>query len=105
MRVTHPAPLRRPNAWTLWPEQCYFWATHTGAELELLVVHGCYRYGFEFKRTTAPRIAPSMRSALVDLELTRLDIVYAGSETFKLGRSVRAAAVKRLLEDLKPLRS
>jgi len=86
------------------PEQCYFWGTHTGAELDLLVVHGRHSYGFEFKRTTAPRITPSMRSALEDLQLERLDVVHAGSETFLLGRNIRALAAERLLDDLGPLR-
>jgi hypothetical protein len=85
------------------PEQCYFWATHTGAELDLLVVDGPRRYGFEIKRTTAPRITPSMRSALEDLHLTRLDVVYAGTETFPLAPAIRAVAARRLLEDLRPL--
>jgi predicted AAA+ superfamily ATPase len=86
------------------PEHCYFWATHTGAELDLLVVHGRHHYGFEFKRTTAPRITPSMRSALEDLQLERLDVVHAGSQTFLLRRNVRALAAERLLDDLGPLR-
>lgn len=85
------------------PERCYFWGTHTGAELDLLVVHGRRRYGFEFKRTTAPRITPSMQSALEDLRLTRLDVIHAGSDTFPLARHVRAVAVKRLPTDLESL--
>jgi predicted AAA+ superfamily ATPase len=48
------------------PEECHFWATHAGAELDLLIVRGRTRVGFEFKRTTAPRLTPSMRTALVD---------------------------------------
>jgi predicted AAA+ superfamily ATPase len=83
------------------PEQCYFWATHTGAELDLLITHGGRRYGFEIKRTTSPRITPSMRSAVTDLDLTRLDLVHAGSETFPLARGIRALAAARLLADLK----
>ena len=87
------------------PTQCYFWATHTGAELDLLVVHGRHNYGFEIKRTTAPRITPSMRSAMENLPLARLDIVHAGSGTYPLGRNIRALAAERLLDDLKPLRN
>ena len=87
------------------PAQCYFWATHTGAELDLLVVHGRHNYGFEIKRTTAPKITPSMRSALEDLPLTRLDVVHAGSDTYPLGRNIRALAAERLLDDLRPLRN
>ena len=85
------------------PDQCYFWATHTGAELDLLVVQGRHRYGFEIKRSTAPRITPSMRSAQEAIGLTRLDLVHAGTETFSLARDVRAVAANRLTTDLKPL--
>lgn len=84
-------------------DQCYFWATHTGAELDLLVIDGQKRYGFEIKRTTAPRVTPSMRSAMTDLRLTRLDLVHAGSETFPLARDIRAVAARRLLLDIPPL--
>ena len=44
-----------------------------------------------------------MRSALEDLQLKRLDVVHAGSETFPLAHNVRAVAAERLLEDLEPL--
>jgi predicted AAA+ superfamily ATPase len=84
-------------------DQCYFWATHTGAELDLLVVDGTRRLGFEIKRTTAPRLTPSMRHALSDLGLTRLDVMHVGTETFPLAPSVRAVAAHRLLEDVEPL--
>jgi uncharacterized protein len=85
------------------PEQCFFWATHTGAELDLLVVRGRRRWGFEFKRTVAPRLTRSMHSALADLHLERLEVVHAGDQTFPLARSVRALALPRLLDDLDPL--
>ncbi len=84
----------------VWREQCYFWRTHAGAELDLLVVRGRQRLGFEFKRTTAPRLTPSMRSALADLQLNRLDVIHAGRETFPLDRRVRAVAASRVPEDL-----
>ncbi|UCG42396.1 MAG: ATP-binding protein [candidate division WOR-3 bacterium] len=85
-------------------EECWFWATHAGAELDLLVVRGRRRYGFEVKRTTAPRLTRSMRSALADLRLTRLDVVHSGQETFALGPRARAVAFSRLLEDVTLLR-
>jgi hypothetical protein len=84
--------------------QCYFWATHTGAELDLIVVQRGRRYGFEIKRTTAPQVTPSMRSALEDIGLTRLDVIHAGAESFSLAPRVRALAAERLLDDLKPTR-
>jgi predicted AAA+ superfamily ATPase len=84
-------------------DECYFWATHAGAEIDLLVVRGRTRLGFEIKRTSAPEITRSMRSALDDLRLTRLDVVHAGARTFPLAPRIRAVALGRLLEDLRPL--
>lgn len=86
------------------PEECFFWATHAGAELDLLVARGRRRWGFEFKRTDAPRITPSQRSALETLKLDRLDVIHAGTATFPLGRRVRAVAAADLLQEIKPLR-
>ena len=85
-------------------EECYFWATHAGAELDLLVVQGRRRIGFEFKRTGSPRVTRSMLVALESLKLDRLDVVHAGEHTFPLREGVRAVAVRRLLDDLEPLR-
>lgn len=85
------------------PEQCFFWATHTGAELDLLVVQGTRRWGFASRRTVAPRRTRSMHSALVDLRVERLDVVHAGDQTFPLAANIRAVALRRLLDDLEPL--
>lgn len=84
-------------------DECFFWRTHAGAELDLLVSRGRQRFGFEVKRTSSPQITPSMRSALADLRLRRLDVIHAGEETFPLDKKVRAVALVRLLVDLKPL--
>ena len=86
------------------PEECYFWATHGGAELDLFVLRGRRRYGFEFKRTTSPRVTPSMRSALSDLKLDRLDVIHAGENTFPLSEKIRAVSWQRLLVDVQPLK-
>jgi uncharacterized protein len=74
-------------------DQRWFWRTHAGAELDLLVIRGRERLGFEFKRTVAPALTPSMRSALQDLKLDRLDVIHAGGETFPLGPRVRAVGI------------
>jgi hypothetical protein len=93
--------IRRLGART---EECFFWATHGGAEVDLVVVRGRKKLAFEIKRTSSPKLTPSMRSALTDLRLQSLDVIHAGDETFPLGKKVRAVAFNRLLDDLKPLR-
>ena len=94
--------VERLNART---EECFFWATHAGAELDLLIVSGQRRLGFEVKRTTAPRLTRSMAAVLEDLDLERLDVVHAGERTFPLARKVRALAAGELLGQIEPLRS
>jgi len=76
--------------------QCYFWATHTGAELDLLVVRRGRKYGFEFKRTSAPKVTRSMHVALADLKLDRLDVVYPGEQVFDLAPRIRAVGITEL---------
>jgi predicted AAA+ superfamily ATPase len=87
------------------PDECYFWGTHAGSELDLLVVRGRLRLGFEIKRTTAPWITPSMRNALKDLGLRELSVVHGGERTFPLGAKIKAVAFARLLDDLEVLRA
>ena len=81
-------------------DECYFWATHAGAELDLAVIRGRKRFGFEIKRTSVPRVTPSMRSALDDLGLERIDVVHAGDKTFQLTDRIRAVAFSRMFEDI-----
>lgn len=83
--------------------ECFFWATHAGAELDLLVVRGRKRLGFEIKRTAAPALTRSAHIALEDLKLERLDVLHAGDHSFALGERARAVAASRLLDDIQPL--
>jgi predicted AAA+ superfamily ATPase len=84
--------------------ECYFWRTHAGAELDLLIVRGSRRIGFEVKRTTAPAVTPSMATALTDLKLTKLYVMHAGDATFPMSKQIQAVALGDLLPTLKPLR-
>jgi hypothetical protein len=85
------------------PRECYFWSTHAGAELDLLVVRGRLRLGFEFKRTSSPTLTKSMRSAFEDLGLKQLLVIHAGTQSFALAPGVRAVALGDLAKELKPL--
>lgn len=86
------------------PRECHFWATHGGVELDLLVVRGRRRLGFEFKRTSGPSVTRSMHVVLADLKLERLDVIHAGESTFPLAPKIRAVAARRILGDLPLLR-
>ena len=84
--------------------ECFFWATHQGAELDLLVVRGATRLGFEIKHTIAPEVTRAMRIAMADLRLDRLDVIHIGEQTYPLADRIRAVAFGRLLQDLDRLR-
>lgn len=80
--------------------ECFFWATHSGAELDLLVHRGGQRLGLEVKRTTAPRLTRSMRAAQESLRLDRLVLIHAGEHSFPLPDGAEAIALHDLAQRL-----
>jgi len=68
----------------------YFWGTHGGAELDLLINRGGARIGFEFKFTESPATTKSMRVAMTDLKLKRMYVVYPGTRRFELDDNIVA---------------
>ncbi|MBK8118824.1 MAG: ATP-binding protein [Sulfuritalea sp.] len=81
------------------PDEAYFWATHQGAELDLLMLKGARRVGVEFKRADVPRVTRSMRTAIDDLKLDALYVVYPGQQRFMLTEGVEAVPLWALLPD------
>ena len=81
------------------PDEAYFWATHQGAELDLLMLKGARRVGVEFKRADVPRVTRSMRTAIDDLKLDALYVVYPGQQRFMLSEGVEAVPLWALLPD------
>ena len=78
-------------------EECYFWATHAGAELDLLILKGEKRIGFEFKYTDTPVITKSMRFAMADLKLDSLTVIYPGEAPIPLDQGIRAVSLEKFL--------
>ena len=79
------------------PDEAYFWATHQGAELDLLLLKGSQRIGVEFKRADAPQVSKSMRIAAQDLQLDRLYVVYPGDKRFALDAGIEAVPLWGML--------
>ncbi len=82
----------------------YYWATHGGAELDLLVRIGGKHYGFEFKYADAPGTTRSMRIALEDLSLEHLWVVYPGGQDYALDARISVIpidSIPRLTTDLR----
>ncbi|MEZ4219890.1 MAG: ATP-binding protein [Polyangiaceae bacterium] len=78
-------------------DEAHFWATHQGAELDLLLRQGKELLGIECKRADAPTLTRSMRSALETLGLTRLYVVYPGSKRYSLSSRVEVVSLPELL--------
>ena len=79
------------------PDEAFFWATHQGAELDLLMLRGQQRIGVEFKRADAPRVTPSMRIAMNDLKLDSLYVVHPGLHRYSMGEGVEAVPLWSVL--------
>ena len=77
-------------------DEAYFWATHQGAEIDLILRRGDRLFGVECKRVDAPRLTPSIRIALDDLRLERVSIVYPGTKRFALTDRVEAVPLGAL---------
>ncbi|MFA6118312.1 MAG: ATP-binding protein [Parachlamydiales bacterium] len=82
------------SALDLRSEECYFWATHQMAELDLFITYEKKRFGFEFKCTDQPKITKSMLSAYESLALDHLFIVTPIEETFRLDKNTTVLALK-----------
>jgi hypothetical protein len=75
---------------TLRPGEGYFWRTHSGAELDLLLTLRGRRFGFEFKYSEAPRITRSAHTAINDLQLDHVWVVYPGEHSYPIENKIAA---------------
>jgi uncharacterized protein len=85
------------------PDEVYFWATHSGAKIDLVLVKNGRMLGVECKRIDAPRITPSMRTAREDLHLEQIAVVYPGTKRYSLGNGVTAVPLDVIAEGMKGL--
>ena len=77
-------------------DDAYFWATHQGAEIDLVLRRGDALLGVECKRADAPSMTPSMRIALQDLDLRRIAVLYPGTKRYRLAERVEAVPLQAL---------
>jgi hypothetical protein len=75
------------------PAQAYFWATHSGAELDLFFTQRGRHFGVEAKFNEATSLTPSMRSAAADLALDHLWIVHPGPHSYPVSEKISALAL------------
>ena len=79
------------------PDDAYFWATHNGAEIDLVLCRRGRRIGVECKRSDAPTLTPSMRIALADLKLDELHVVYPGDKRYPLAQNIEVVPLAELV--------
>jgi len=75
------------------PDEVYFWGVHNGAELDLLLVKDGVRTGVEFKRADTPKLTASMKTAMKDLKLEQLTILYPGKMAYSLAEKVEVKPI------------
>ncbi|MBM2839285.1 MAG: ATPase superfamily-like protein [Deltaproteobacteria bacterium] len=80
------------------PDEAYFWATHAGAEIDLVMVKDGRLLGVECKRVDAPRLTPSMRIARDELRLEQIAVIYPGSRRYSLADGVSAVPFQAIVE-------
>jgi len=79
------------------PDEACFWATHNGAEIDLVLFRRGRRIGIECKRTDAPALTPSMRIALADLKLDELRVAYPGEKRYSLAKNIEVVPLAELV--------
>lgn len=84
------------------PDEAYFWGTHNGAEVDLLLLKNGRRFGLECKRVDAPRLTPSMQIALEDLQLDHLAVIYPGERSYPITEKVTATPLSSFGMDTPP---
>jgi len=80
------------------PTEAYFWGTHNGVELDLLVLINGKKIGFDLRWSDAPRITRSMSIALTDLKLTEIWVIYPGTTAYELDANIRVVPARDLLK-------
>lgn len=80
------------------PDEAFFWAKHSGAELDLLIIKDGKRIGVECKRLDAPRITPSMQAAMEELDLQHLWVIYPGRIAYQLSKYIDVLPLSALAE-------
>lgn len=80
------------------PDEAYYWATHNGAEIDLILFKDGRRVGVECKRADAPELTPSIRIALADLKLDQLSVVYPGEKKYSLAKNVEVVPLAKFVK-------
>jgi predicted AAA+ superfamily ATPase len=88
---------------TIEAKHSFFWRTQAGAELDLLTQKNGLKIGFEFKYADAPKITPSLKIAMEDLNLEKIFVIYPGQKSYALTEKISVVSLKDCLDQLSTL--
>ena len=80
------------------PDEAYFWRIHSGAEIDLLLIHRGKRVGIEIKRADAPALTPSMETAVRDLKLDKLYLIYPGERSYPVRPKITVMGFRQFIQ-------
>jgi len=76
----------------------YFWRTHTGAELDLMILKNGKKLGFEVKYSDVPKVTKSMINVIQDLGLNKLFLIYRGKRKIELQENIFALPADEIID-------
>lgn len=79
------------------PEECFFWSTHSGAELDLMFLEAGKRMGFEFKYSDPPKLTKSLQRALEELKLAEINVLYPGDKDYRIHDKIKVIGLKNYI--------
>jgi uncharacterized protein len=85
-------------------DEAFFYKTHAGAELDLLILHKGLKFGFEIKYQDAPRLSKSMVNVMDDLNLKKLWVIYPGKELYTLGKNILVLPFNQISKAIKEMK-
>jgi len=69
-------------------QDCYFWAEDNVSEIDLVIIKGAKKLGFEFKYSDAPKVTKSMYRAMEILNLSSITVINPGADNYKLTENI-----------------
>ncbi|MCL5674940.1 MAG: ATP-binding protein [Candidatus Omnitrophica bacterium] len=84
-------------------QNIYFWSSHSGAEIDLVIMSGGKRYGIEFKWNEAPTITRSMQISMHDLNLEKIWVIYPGKNIYPVHKKITVVSATKILQIIKDI--
>jgi uncharacterized protein len=77
-------------------EECFTWSVQSGPEVDLVLTKKKGVFGFECKASDAPKRTSSMISAVKDLNLAKLFVIYPSEKDYPLDEKIQVVGFRNL---------